>query len=292
MDGLTNSPWTCLGDERSTEDQIASLSESERNAFDELKAIYVREKEQGNILVEFTDYQILRFARNSPGVTKFNVKTASKVMKNYAAWTHKIGLESITVNLVRDQLMTTCLSVPGTKSIDGHTFLYMKPALFFPRKDSLDDLMMSLIYLLENLTAIEKNCTEGIAVMCNMDHWGLKNFGVHYAKTFFDTMQGRFPMRVRMFLIVNPPSWFSTIWKVIRPMMTKDFAAKVKLPKKKDICKFVDDPKTLPSEFGGQVDVEESIKSFMTLRYQLEGQNPNEVMDAAKTPQMTAEAVN
>eukprot|EP00957_Ditylum_brightwellii_P192493 14656319-Ditylum_brightwellii.AAC.1 len=60
----------------------------------------------------------------------------------------------------------------------------------------------------------EKSCTEGIGFLANMADWHFSNFS------------GRVPVRVRLFLIVNPPSWFGKIWKIMRPMLSDDFAKK------------------------------------------------------------------
>jgi len=56
---------------------------------------------------------ILRFLRASPGDTKFNIKTAYKVMKNYAQWSLQIDLPNLTIDKVRQQLETATLIIPG-----------------------------------------------------------------------------------------------------------------------------------------------------------------------------------
>ncbi|GBG26727.1 Alpha-tocopherol transfer protein-like [Hondaea fermentalgiana] len=277
--------------ERSTEEQVASLTAKERSAFDELKKEYVANKANTYKNQEFGDYMLLRFLRSSPGPTKFNTRTAQKVMKNFAAWSKKIKLDELNVAMVRKQLETGVLSIPGTRSKEGHLYLFMKPALFFPKRDSLDELMRGLVYLLECMTEIEQCCTDGIAVMCDMTSWTFSNFGIRYAKTYFDTMQGRFPMRVRQFLIVNPPSWFGTIWKIIRGMMSTEFANKVKMPKKRDVGDFVQDPKMLPQEFGGPIVVSDSLQAFMAHRAKVEGVSLDDASHHVAAPSMAASSV-
>jgi hypothetical protein len=51
------------------------------------------------------------------------------------------------------------------------------------------------------------------------------------------------PARVQLFLIVNPPSWFGSIWKIMKPMLSKEFRRKVhtiKVEKMKDSLAPVD----------------------------------------------------
>lgn len=65
--------------ERPVAEQLASLTPAEKTCVEELKAAWKAQPHS----VPFIDEMILRFARNSPGPTKFNSKTALKVMKKY-----------------------------------------------------------------------------------------------------------------------------------------------------------------------------------------------------------------
>jgi len=213
---------------------------------------------------------ILRFLRASPGAKKFNVKCAYKVMKKYQEWSVQLDLPNLTASRVADQLQTQCLVIPGSLTKQGHSILYMRPAKYFPATYPLEDLMRSLVYLLERMTEREKTATEGLAFMANMADWGWSNFSVRYAKNFFDTMQGRFPCRVRLFLIVDPPSWFGAIWRLIRPMMSADFAAKVFLPKREELHNFIDGAQNIPKELGGTLDLPECLNAFIKYRQYVE----------------------
>lgn len=64
-------------EERSIEEQIASLNEAEKKCFDNLKAKWEKTYEP------FSDEIYLRFARCSPGKEKFNEKSAFIVMKSF-----------------------------------------------------------------------------------------------------------------------------------------------------------------------------------------------------------------
>jgi len=241
------------------------LSVERKKAFDELKAKWNSKTRK----VPFSDAMILRFLRASPGDVKFNVKTDYKVMKNYEQWSLQIDIPNLTIDKVRKQLETGTLIIPGSRSKDGHYLLYMRPARYFA-KDNLDDLLRSLIYLLERMTERESTATEGLAFMANMADWGWSNFSMKYAKSFFDTMQGRFPCRVRLFIIANPPSWFSMVWRLIRPMMTKQFADKVFLPTGKEIFNFFD-AEHVPKEVGGNLEVDDVLETFIKHRHSVEG---------------------
>jgi hypothetical protein len=66
-------------DERSVEEQIASLSKKEKECVGLLK----RKWEEAHPDTPFSDGMYLRFARCSPGSKKFNFNASWKVMKKF-----------------------------------------------------------------------------------------------------------------------------------------------------------------------------------------------------------------
>jgi hypothetical protein len=235
-------------------------------------------------------------------------------------WSRQIDLPNLTIEKVRKQLETGCLIIPGSKykfflfllferSKKGHHLLYMRPARYFA-KDNLDDLLRSLVYLLERMTERESTATEGLSFMANMEDWGWSNFSIKYAKSFFDTVQvpfsslflivkGRFPCRVRMFLIVNPPSWFNMVWRLIRPMMSSQFAGtysiswskfseKVSMPQGKEIFEHFDADQ-VPKELGGELDIDAALSVFIRHRYEVEGVSFTEEAPSIASPKMLVE---
>ena len=274
--------------QRSVAAQIASLTPEQRAAFEELKAWWASEPRRA----EFDDGLLLRLIRASPGATKFNVKTASRVAENLAKWHVKTGLLGLTIRDVRAQLESNCLLYPGIRDNAGHQVLFMRPGLFFPGKDSLDDLVRSHIYLLQCLTEDEETATTGLTFVADMGNpaWGWSNWGVRYAKTFFDTMQGRYPIRCRRFIILGPPSWFGACYSVIKTWLSAEFAAKVVLPKKDAIHEIFPDKRHLPTEFGGDMDLNQAMRDFIKYRYKVENLDydaPYSSGSAAARPGMT-----
>lgn len=74
----------------------------------------------------------------------------------------------------------------------------------------------------------EQACIDGIGVIANMTDWKMANFSVKYWHKLMMTLQGkRVPARVVMLLIVNPPSWFGSIWTIMRPMLSEPLRSNV-----------------------------------------------------------------
>jgi hypothetical protein len=268
---LTVWDWQNPPSSRPFDVQLNDLTREQRAAFDELKTWNNKEERP----VPFDDRMILRLLRASPGATKFNVVTAKKVAENLSKWSKKIRLDHLSIRDVRSQLETGTLVIPGNYNRDGHLCLYMKPALYWPGKQSLSGLLRSLVYLLQVMSEDEKTQTEGLSFIANMQDWGFSNFSVGYAKAFFDTMQGRYPIRVRQFIICGPPSWFGMIWKIIRGMMSKEFAEKIVMPPTSQASQFFPDLSHVPKELGGTLDLNDALTKFIKYRYQVEGLDYN-----------------
>ena len=66
--------WNNPPKQRSIEEQINSLNKNERECFDELRSFWDNDKMD----VKYDDFQILRFARCSPGKVKFNADQSKK----------------------------------------------------------------------------------------------------------------------------------------------------------------------------------------------------------------------
>jgi hypothetical protein len=69
--------------ERTLAEQLASLSESERDCFVQLKEKWEKEHSDKHADLFFSDAMYLRFARCSPGTKKFSMKASYKVMKKF-----------------------------------------------------------------------------------------------------------------------------------------------------------------------------------------------------------------
>ena len=121
----------------------------------------------------------------------------------------------------------TLFPVPGLTTKEGHDVFYMRPSRYFPRETSTKAIIDNLAYCMTIMVEKEKGCTEGLGFLCYMNDWKMKNFSTNYFVQFMKMLQGRIPVRVRVFMIVNPPKWFDRIWKVIKPVLAEDFQHKV-----------------------------------------------------------------
>ena len=202
---------------------------------------------------------------HSPGKNKFNQDTAWKVMKKFDT-----RYLTLTAASIEDQLLTKTLFIPpNLHSKDGHDVFYMRPSRYFPKKTSTKLIIDNLAYCMQVMQEKEKSETEGIGFLANMNDWSMSNFSVDYCLQFMKMLQGRIPVRVRLFLIVNPPSWFSKIWAIMKPMLTKDFRKKVHVIKEDKLSDFLEPgyENFLPDELQcGTVSTDDIVSDFIKYR--------------------------
>jgi hypothetical protein len=119
----------------------------------------------------------------------------------------------------------------------------------------------------------ESACIEGIAFLAYMNDWTLSHFCVDYCYQFMMMLQGSVPGRVRLFLIVNPPNWFGSIWKYMKTLLADDFRKQVHMIPEADLCKFLPDTcnKMLPDDMKtGKASTDKMVEDFITYRKSVE----------------------
>ena len=83
--------------------------------------------------------------------------------------------------------------------------------------------MNNLVYVMDCMVEKESAQRDGIGFVANR---------VNYCYKLMIGLQGmKTPMRVKMFLIVNQPSWFASIWKIMKAMPNEEFGNKVHMIK-------------------------------------------------------------
>lgn len=175
-------------------------------------------------------------------------------------------------------MFQTLFPVPGLLSQAGFDMFYMKPGRYFPRKTKVRDVIDNLVYVMNTMLEKEHACKNGIGFMACMNDWKMVNFDVNYCYQFMMGLQAAVvPVAVELFLIVNPPSWFGVIWKIMRPMLAPSFRKKVKVIKEPMLPKYLMEgyEEFLPDDFAtGQLHTQSLVQDFVTYRKHVEKSNP------------------
>eukprot|EP00567_Pseudictyota_dubia_P013275 CAMPEP_0197442480 /NCGR_PEP_ID=MMETSP1175-20131217/8488_1 /TAXON_ID=1003142 /ORGANISM="Triceratium dubium, Strain CCMP147" /LENGTH=358 /DNA_ID=CAMNT_0042972963 /DNA_START=45 /DNA_END=1121 /DNA_ORIENTATION=- len=270
--------------ERSVEKQIESLFAHERKmyeeiksqwenleCFDELSKKWVHVKRN----VEFSDEMYLLFSR----CNNFEPARALEQMERFDT-----RYLSLTCSSLETQLLTkTLFVVPGLETISGLDVFYMRPSRYFPRRTPTPEIIDNLIYVMQTMQTKEKNCTDGIAFLANMNGWRKENFSVGYAHAFMNALQGHYyPVRVSLFLIVDPPNWFGLIWDALSQVLSAEFSKKVHIIYSDDLDKYLQPGyhQYLPDDFGGKSRTAQIVSDFVAQRKALEGSNNDKDYDS------------
>lgn len=149
---------------------------------------------------------------------------------------------TLTVASLGPQLYSkTLFPVPGLKTKDGHDMFYMRPSRYYPNSTPAKTIIDNLCYVMNNM--LENNefaQKQGIGFIACMDGWTMKNFDVNYCYQFMMALQGLMvPVKIKLFLIVNPPSWFGAVWKIMKPMLALSFRKRVKICPEEKISKYL-----------------------------------------------------
>lgn len=262
--------------ERPIEEQIQSLSTRERECFcnvkhmweslecfDPITSRWVR-VDRGYV---FSDEMYLRFAQ----CNDFDQDAALSAMDQYDPRYLNMRCEVLEQQL----LSKTLFVVPGLMTKEGYDVFYMRPSRFFPSETPTGDIIDNLVYCMQIMLEKEHSCIDGIAFVANMAGWTRENFSISYCHEFMKTLQGRrVPVKVRRFLIVDPPSWFGTIWTIMQQMLSADFCKRIHMIPASDLYKYLEPgyKMYLPDDMeGGRARTKDIVHDFLTYRTFIEG---------------------
>lgn len=265
-----------LGERRRTTaaERIESLFAHERNCLDDIRAgwedVEYFDETSGQWVAlkrdfDFSDDMYLRLAR----FCNFDSDEALRYMEE---------IEPRYVSLKCDkqlevQLRTqTLFPTPGLQTNSGLDVFYMRPNRYVPKQTNVSVIIDNLVYVMETMHEHnEKCCTDGIAFMANMAGWTRENFCVKYCFEFMKALQGQtLPVRVKLFLIVDPPSWFGVIWNVMLQMLSMGFAKRVRIVSSGNLDKYLQPGyrEYLPDDMIniGKSNTEEMVSDFIAYR--------------------------
>mmetsp|Transcript_6759 Transcript_6759/g.20047 ORF Transcript_6759/g.20047 Transcript_6759/m.20047 type:complete len:686 (-) Transcript_6759:1082-3139(-) len=328
--------------ERPVAAQLQSLTQHERECFDELRRRWSahrhhhhhrrhREGETDSNSFDLSDDMILRFGRCSPGLSgPFDVESAFKVMKSYDR-----RYLDLTVGDVEDHLRTrTFVICPGLRTREGYDVLCMRPSNYPAEFEfhhrvnnassasafssssssssssspssvpagsaascatsqcggetstyagsasvSSEPAVDGLVYAVQTLLASsEHNSSVGIAILADMTGWNYdSDFSAPYFHQLILMLQGRIPVRVRKFIVSNPPPWFRRAWTfLVRPVLREELREKVIICSggEDEVGKYMtDDYKDyLPDDVhGGRANTGVLVEDFIRYRKHVEG---------------------
>ncbi|KAL3911898.1 MAG: hypothetical protein SGILL_007102 [Bacillariaceae sp.] len=146
---------------------------------------------------------------------------------------------------------------------------YMRPSRYFPKQTPTEVIIDNLAYVMQSMAENETACQSGIGVLANMKGWRYEHFSVRYCSEFMAMLQQKGPARVKLFLIVDPPSWFPSIWRIMKGMLSKEFRKKVFMIRETALHEFLEPgfEEYLPDDMSrGKTNTHQLVHDFIAYR--------------------------
>lgn len=214
------------------------------------------------------------YCRNAP-TKPFHRRSAWIVLKKLKERDTRLLLEIKAQDIERNLMTMKLFPLNGLLTKDQHEVFYMKPSRHIPRKTPTKTVIKELAYVMNTMLEKESNNTNGIAFLANMDDWEFgKHFETQYCYDFMKMLQGgRIPVRVQLFLIVNPKPWFKYVWSIMSPMLSEEFRAKVQMIPESLLVEYLADgyDQYLPDEMeSGKAPTSTIVQNFVRHRLRVE----------------------
>ncbi|XP_073279119.1 uncharacterized protein [Primulina huaijiensis] len=202
------------------------------------------------IPMQCSDASILRFleARN------WNTKKASKMLKETLKWRMEYKPEKIRWEDVAREAETGKLYQANYLDNFGRTVLVMRPG--FENTNSVEGQIKYLVYCMENAILSINGGEEQMVWLIDFQQWNISSISVKVTRETARILQDRYPERLGVAILYNPPKVFESFWMMVKPFLEHKTYKKVKFvysdqPQSMKIMETLFDKKKLESAFGG-----------------------------------------
>ncbi|MCO5550575.1 hypothetical protein L7F22_004063 [Adiantum nelumboides] len=207
-----------------------------------------------NVSTKVDDSTCLRFLK----ARSLHIKKAAKMFAQYQTWrTNFVPLGGIPAEQVLSELNANKCSLQGhTKK--GHPLMIGFGCKHYPSNNNLDTFKRYIVHILGKGIASAAAGVEKIVVILDLKHLGYKNVDIKGYIAAFQILQNYYPERLAALYMVNVPTFFHGIWKVVARFL--DQATKEKIVFLGDhvmaeVLLSEVDAATLPSLYGGKADL-------------------------------------
>lgn len=154
-------------------------------------------------------------------------KRALKILTSYHTYYSK-ETQGGFIRVVEVEKMVTdgiLIVHPRLVTTTGKRVMFMRPGRFYPSYMQTSDVIRLLQYMTQRLVEDPNAQQDGFTFVADLGGWTMSNFSRGYAFTWFLTMLVM-PVKLDSFIIIDAPSWFGMIWRIIKTVMPKSFQDK------------------------------------------------------------------
>ncbi|XP_057468272.1 uncharacterized protein LOC130757541 isoform X1 [Actinidia eriantha] len=226
-----------------------SLSSEEQQAkIDEIRKL------MGPITSKFpvicSDASMLRYLR----ARNWNTKKASKMLKETLKWRLEHKTDKIQWEDIAHEAKIGKLYIANYCDKHGRTVLIMRPGV---QSTSPIDLQIKyLVYCMERAILNLKPDQEQMIWLIDFQGWTMSSISVKVTRETARVLQERYPERLGLAILYNPPKVFESFWLMVKPFLEPKTYKKVRFvfadnPQSRKIMEDLFDMEKLECVFGG-----------------------------------------
>ncbi|GMI77232.1 hypothetical protein like AT1G22180 [Hibiscus trionum] len=208
-----------------------------------------------------SDATIVRYLR----ARNWNVKKATKMLKETLKWRAEYKPEEIRWEEVAHEAETGKIYRSNYVDKHGRTVLVMRPSC--QNSKSTKGQIRHLVYCMENAVLNLPADQEQMVWLIDFNGFNLSHISLKVTRETSHVLQERYPERLGVAILYNPPKFFEPFWKVVKPFLEPKTQNKVKFVYSDDlstmkIMEDLFDMEKLESAFGGNGDSGFNISKF------------------------------
>ncbi|XP_043692405.1 phosphatidylinositol transfer protein 3-like [Telopea speciosissima] len=208
-----------------------------------------------------SDASILRYLR----ARNWNANKACKMLKETLKWRLDYKPEKICWEDVAREAETGKIYSSGYLDKYGRTVLVMRPG--FQNTTSTRGQIKYLVYCMENAIMNLAPDQEQMVWLIDFQGWTMASISVKVTRETAHVLQNRYPERLGLAILYNPPKIFESFWMMVKPFLEPKTFKKVKFvysndPESQKIMQGLFNMDKLESAFGGRNTVGFDYKKY------------------------------
>ncbi|XP_058096736.1 uncharacterized protein LOC131242236 isoform X2 [Magnolia sinica] len=208
-----------------------------------------------------SDASISRYLR----ARNWNVKKATKMLKETLKWRFEYKPEEIRWDEVAHEAETGKIYRSNYVDKYGRTVLVMRPSC--QNTKSTIGQIRYLVYCMENAILNLPPDQEQMVWLIDFQGFNMSHISVKVTRETAHVLQDRYPERLGLAILYNPPKFFEPFWTVVKPFLEPKTSRKVKFVYSNDlgtkkIMEDLFDMEKLESTFGGLNQVGFNIRDY------------------------------
>jgi len=184
---------------------------------------------------------------------KFDLKRTEDFLKNSLAWRREKGFMKIPLFSELDQNMfNVSFQFPGSRDKVGRSIRYLRPRMISEYGLTIESITKWAVWVhyVGLFSDGIDSLRNGICNVVDLDGYGWKNFDIERQRQISQLWTERFPLLVRKILVVNPPTIFAAIYKILHTFTKVKILSRLEVTAVKDIGNVID-ADNLATELGG-----------------------------------------